>query len=123
MNEDKASRYHRLKRRSAVALTAITVVGLAVLLAGGSLRVRDVASVISGEDAFAPSTVAIYVLLVMAAYQAARAPNTNVAAAVSRGRATTALAHAASHVPMCCAIPLAPGGEPGAEAEENARQG
>jgi STE24 endopeptidase len=74
VNEDKASRYHRLKRRSAVALTAITVVGLAVLLAGGSLRVRDVASGISGEDAFAPSTVAIYVLLVMAAYQAATIP-------------------------------------------------
>jgi STE24 endopeptidase len=74
VNEDKASRYHRLKRRSAVALTAITAAGLVVLLAGGSLRVRDVASAISGSGPSGPSTVAIYVLLLMAAYQACTIP-------------------------------------------------
>src|SRR5262245_63131298 len=58
-----------------------------------------------------------------AAYQAASAPSANVAAAVSRGRATTALAHAASHAPIRCATPLAPGRQHGAAGAEHARRG
>ena len=35
LNEDKSTRYHRLKRRSAVASVAMSTAVLVVLLAGG----------------------------------------------------------------------------------------
>src|SRR6185503_253710 len=54
-----------------------------------------------------------------AAYHAASAASANVAAAVSRGRATTALAQAASHAEVLPAIPLAPCLQRGAAGTEH----
>lgn len=60
MNEDRSTRYHRLKRRATVAAVAWTVALLVWLLASGvSLGIRDLA-----ERAGGPVTaVAIYVVL------------------------------------------------------------
>src|SRR5690349_7518326 len=60
---------------------------------------------IVGEIMFA---VSVLTPRLPAAYQAASAVNSNVTMAVRRGRATTALAHAASHAPKCCATLLTP---------------
>ena len=76
MNEDKASRYHRIKRRSAVALAGVTAAGLVVLLAGGSLWLRDVAMAVAGSGVSAPSTVAVYALLFTLGYQLCTLPLT-----------------------------------------------
>ena len=65
MNEDKASRYNRAKRRVTVLATAAAAVALAVLLVGGgSARIRDLAVHTTGAATDAASTVAVYVLLV-----------------------------------------------------------
>ena len=75
MNEDKASRYHRLKRRSGVLSVAVTagVLG-AFLLSGASSmladRARHLARAAEGHYSFL--TVAIYVA-VLAAIQGAAA--------------------------------------------------
>lgn len=74
MNEDKASRYHRLTRRARLASAAACVAGLVVLLAGGSHALRDSAMALSGAGAAAPSTVAVYSILLAAVWQAARLP-------------------------------------------------
>ena len=69
MNEDKASRYHRLKRQSAIALAGVTAVGLVVLVSGGSLWLRDLAGALTASASSSPSTVAAYVLLLTLGYQ------------------------------------------------------
>jgi Zn-dependent protease with chaperone function len=70
VNEDKASRYHRLKRRVAVLTVAINAALLAMLLgSGGSARLRDVAVLLTGSAADAAGTVAVYVF-VLASIQA-----------------------------------------------------
>ena len=69
MNEDKASRYHRLKRQSAIALAGVTAVGLVVLVCGGSLWLRDLAGALTASASSSPSTVAAYVLLLTLGYQ------------------------------------------------------
>ena len=64
MNEDKASRYHRLKRRATVLAVAINAALLTLLLgSGGSAGLRDLAVLTSGSAPDAASTVAIYVFL------------------------------------------------------------
>jgi STE24 endopeptidase len=59
MNEDRASRYHRLKRRASIASLCWTLALLAFLLfSGGSIVIRNVA----GQSAFA---VVFYVAIVL----------------------------------------------------------
>ena len=65
MNEDKASHYHRLKRRSAVLSVAVTALLLAgFLLSGASAavadRARHIAGATSGE--YSAAAVALYVV-------------------------------------------------------------
>jgi STE24 endopeptidase len=68
VNEDKAARYHRLKRRATVLAVAGNAGLLSLLLGtGGSARLRDLAVLASGGEPDAPSTVAIYVSLLAAA--------------------------------------------------------
>src|SRR6187549_133788 len=57
-----------------------------------------------------------------AAYQAATAVSANVTVVVSRGRATTALAHAASHAPILCATLLTPRRQRRGAGAEHARR-
>jgi STE24 endopeptidase len=67
VNEDKASRYHRLKRRTAVVAVALNGAMLVLLLgSGGSSRLRDLAVLATGAEPDAESTVAIYVVLLAA---------------------------------------------------------
>src|SRR5262245_29106384 len=62
LNEDKATRYQRLKRRSSVLGSAVQVVSLALLLiSGGSILLRDAAMALTGRH-FIPA-VAIYVVM------------------------------------------------------------
>ena len=69
VNEDKAARYHRLKRRAAIAGIVVNAGLLAALLvSGGSVRLRDLAELTGGQPG-AASAVAIYVS-VLAALQA-----------------------------------------------------
>lgn len=64
-NEDKATRYHRLRRRASLASTAIGVLFLIVLLlSGGSAWLRDVAAA-AGRGSFFV-TVTLYVVLLAA---------------------------------------------------------
>jgi STE24 endopeptidase len=67
MNEDKATRYNRLKRRAAVASLAWGVILLVTLAATGGSRVLAAASstVAAGLSVLprAPTTVAVYVML------------------------------------------------------------
>ena len=66
MNEDKASRYHRLKRRSAVLSVALTATLLGGLLAsGGSGSIADAARWIAGANPaqFSPWAVLVYVVI------------------------------------------------------------
>jgi STE24 endopeptidase len=62
MNEDRSSRYHRLKRRAAVASVALSAALLVALLAtGGSVAIRR--SVGGSEQAASgPAVIAYYVL-------------------------------------------------------------
>jgi STE24 endopeptidase len=61
-NEDKAARYHRLKRRASLASTAAgAAVLLLLLVTGGSAALRDLASALAGGSFTA--TIAIYVVL------------------------------------------------------------
>jgi STE24 endopeptidase len=64
LNEDKATRYNRLKRRAAIASLALTVSFLAgVLLTGASIRLRDVTG-----------GLALYVVVLMLAHEALTLP-------------------------------------------------
>jgi STE24 endopeptidase len=64
VNEDKASRYHRAKRRVTVLATAGAAAVLALLLvSGGSVRLRDLSVMATASTPDAGSTVAVYVLL------------------------------------------------------------
>ena len=59
MNEDRASRYHRLKRQASIAALCWTLALLATLLfSGGSLAIRT----FSGQGAFA---IVFYVAIVL----------------------------------------------------------
>lgn len=68
MNEDKSVRYHRLKRRSAVASVAITGAVLAALLATGfSSFIADVARRLARapNSQYSPLATAIYVAILI----------------------------------------------------------
>jgi STE24 endopeptidase len=72
-NEDKATRYHRLKRRTAIAGAAFAVLFLAILLASGvSASLRDIASAAAGGSFV--FTVVAYVCLVALLSEAVQLP-------------------------------------------------
>jgi len=63
VNEDKSSRFHRLKRRAALVSLLLTVAFLGwMLLSGQSASMRDAAAVLTGGGAASPLTIAVYVL-------------------------------------------------------------
>jgi STE24 endopeptidase len=77
LNEDKASRYHRLKRQSAVisvVLAAMVLGGL--LLSGASRALADAAGswAHAAPGRFSPAAVAIYVVLLAAVQEATALP-------------------------------------------------
>jgi STE24 endopeptidase len=77
LNEDKSTRYHRLKRRSAVASLAISTAVLVVLLTSGlSISIADIARRASHTDPLSDSALAvvIYVLIVVALHEVATFP-------------------------------------------------
>ena len=77
MNTDKAVRYHRLKRRTAVGGVVVTAATLTALLAtGASVRLRDVAAALAGDSgaASSPVTIAIVVVALCALLQAVALP-------------------------------------------------
>jgi STE24 endopeptidase len=73
VNEDRASRYHRLKRRAALLSLVLTAALLAsLLLTGASVWLRDAATV--GGQPLSPATLAIYVLFVALLHEAVAFP-------------------------------------------------
>src|SRR4051812_46650419 len=80
MNEDKASRYHRLKRQVSVASIAWMLIVLAgLLLTGSSLSLRTTAehaAELGPGAAAATFTVVVYVALLVALLEAATLPLT-----------------------------------------------
>ena len=76
MNEDKASRYHRLKRRSAVASVGLTAVMLGgLLVSGGSVALADIARVVAQTRTdSSPLAVAVYVLILGSLHEALALP-------------------------------------------------
>src|SRR3954471_3586999 len=78
MNEDKASRYHRLKRQVSVASIAWTLTVLAgLLLTGASLSLRSTAehaAQIGPAAATATCTVIVYVAVLVALVEAGALP-------------------------------------------------
>jgi STE24 endopeptidase len=76
LNEDKASRYHRLKRRSAVASVGLTAVMLGgLLVSGASVALADVARLGAYTRAnSSPLAVAVYVLILGALHEALALP-------------------------------------------------
>jgi Zn-dependent protease with chaperone function len=79
LNEDKASRYHRLKRQSAVMSVALAAVVLGGLLLSGASRVlADAAGswAHASPGRFSPSAIAMYVVLLAAVQEATALPVT-----------------------------------------------
>jgi STE24 endopeptidase len=75
VNEDKASRYHRLKRRAAVMSVASSALLLAGLLfTDGSAALREAARLDPRGDPASVSTVAVYVVLLMCVQEAVALP-------------------------------------------------
>ena len=78
MNEDKATRYHRLKRQAAVVSVILSVVLLAALVVtGASLVLRNAAGAVAGTSATAataPAAVFLYVLFLATLNEAAGLP-------------------------------------------------
>jgi STE24 endopeptidase len=72
-NEDKAARYHRLRRRAALSGTLLSALLLVVLLvSGGSARLRDAA--ISAAGGSFILTIGIYVVLLALISEAVQLP-------------------------------------------------
>jgi STE24 endopeptidase len=79
LNEDKAARYHRLKRQAAVISLALTALVLAGLLLSGASRVlADAAGAWAHASAgrFSPAAVALYVILLAVVQEATAFPLT-----------------------------------------------
>jgi STE24 endopeptidase len=79
MNEDKASRYHRLRRQAAVLSVALSAVVLAGLLLSGASRVLADAAVSwthASAGRFSPAVTAIYVTIFAAVHEATALPLT-----------------------------------------------
>jgi STE24 endopeptidase len=77
VNEDKASRYHRLKRQSAVISVVLAAVVLGGLLLSGASRVlADIASLLApvSPGRASPAAIAIYVVLLAAVQEATAFP-------------------------------------------------
>ncbi len=75
MNEEKSSRFHRLKRRAALASLLLTVALLAsILLSGASVAMREAAAVFAGGSPGSLLTVAAYVLLLACLNEAITLP-------------------------------------------------
>lgn len=75
MNEDKASRYHRLNRRATLLWALAGALAFAALLWGGGSRlVRDAAVSLTAAGPSAPSTVALYASTLALGYLAFRFP-------------------------------------------------
>jgi len=75
VNEDKSSRYHRLNRRATIAWTIVAGTALVGLVwGGGSRAIRDLAAAATAASPAAPSTVAVYALLLVLGYYALRFP-------------------------------------------------
>jgi len=75
VNEDKSSRYHRLNRRATLAWTIVAGTALVGLVwGGGSRAIRDLAAAATAASPAAPSTVAVYALLLVLGYYALRFP-------------------------------------------------
>lgn len=74
MNEDRASRYHRLTRRATLVWVAAGTGALGLLLLGGSRVLRDAAIAMTEAGPSAPSTVALYALALVLGYHALRLP-------------------------------------------------
>jgi Zn-dependent protease with chaperone function len=77
LNEDKSTRYHRLKRRSAVASIAISTAVLVVLLASGlSSSIAEIARRVAHTDAVSYSALAVvvYVLIVTGLHEVLTLP-------------------------------------------------
>jgi STE24 endopeptidase len=75
VNEDKSVRYHRLKRRAAVASVAVSAAVPAALLAtGGSVALRDAVAALAGADGGSLLTVALYAVAFLLLHDLAAAP-------------------------------------------------
>jgi len=75
LNEDKSSRYHRLRRRAALVSLAVDGALFTGLLASGASRfLCDRAASLTGGTVDAVSTVAIYSLWIALAYEAVALP-------------------------------------------------
>jgi len=79
VNEDKATRYNRLKRQAGIASVAWAVVYLLVLVvSGGSIALREAAaataSVVVPAGWMRPATVVVYVLLITVLNEAGSLP-------------------------------------------------
>ncbi len=75
MNEEKSSRFHRLKRRAALVSLLLTVALFAsILLSGASIAMRELASAFSGGSPRSLLTVAAYVFLLACLYEAIALP-------------------------------------------------
>lgn len=75
MNEDKATRYHRLHRRALLLWAlAVIVVASVFVRGGGSQVLRDFAVVLTSSDPSAPTAVALYALALMLGYHALLLP-------------------------------------------------
>ena len=73
MNEDKAARYHRLRRRTSLLETGLAAVLLLLLLGTGwSAALRDWASATAGQSALL--TVALYVVSIVLLSEALQLP-------------------------------------------------
>ena len=73
MNEDKATRYHRLRRRAALSGTALgAAVLLLLIVTGGSAALRDAAARLAGPSFFL--TLIVYVVLVSGLGEAIQLP-------------------------------------------------
>lgn len=75
VNEDKATRYHRLHRRALLLwVLPVIVVASAFVRGGGSRLLRDVAVALTGSDPSAPAAVAVYAVALMLGYHALLLP-------------------------------------------------
>jgi STE24 endopeptidase len=75
VNEDKASRYHRLHRRTTVLSVLVGLCAVIVLLQQGGFRLlRDAITTWTAADPSAPSTVALYALSLLLGYHTLRLP-------------------------------------------------
>jgi STE24 endopeptidase len=75
VNEDKATRYHRLQRRALLlwAPPALAM-GLAFILGNGSIRLRDFATTVTGSGPSDAAAVGVYALAFMVGYHALLLP-------------------------------------------------